>query len=1222
MNRAKEKAQRLLQIQQLLWAHPEGLTRAEIARRLQVNRSTITRYLQNDQLPPGVYEDDLDGNKLKLDRAADLTRATFGLHEVMAIHLATRLLATRMDKPNPHAASALRKLGQALQRLDQNVSRHLLASADVMDQEAKYYDPVFLDVLQKLSEAWSAGRKVRLTHQMPDGEVFEYKFSPYFIEPYAIGQTVHVIGLREPPGKIRTFKLERLQTAEILHERYEIPPDFNPTDLLRDAWGIWYTESPPVEVKLCFSSRVGPRVRETRWHISQEPPETQDDGSVIWRARVAEPQEMLPWIRGWGADVEVLEPEWLRDKLRSETHKLANLYGIQMLDRPSHFSLWAKAKQTTGTTHPLLYHLIDVGATAQMLWEKETPAGEQKHLADLLGTSPEEAGRFFAYCTAIHDIGKAGPGFQEKFPPSRPTLEKHGLDFPNSHGLKAKPHGHLSTLILQDHLATEFGLSRRVARRLATVIGGHHGTWPTAADVQGLKIYDTGGESWSQVSSELLAEVRAVFNPPSAPRLPDDDEEKNAVYMYLSGFITVADWIGSTETFFAYDDVYDDPKEYAQRARAKAERAFKDIGWRDAELESATPEFDEIFPFSPNALQRSVIESGKDTKWPSLMIVEGPTGMGKTEAAFYLADMWLQKQGGKGIYIAMPTQATSNQLFERTNVFLEKRFPGLPLNVLLLHGNAAWSDQMREIPIIDVGESAEEGVSVHSWFLPRKRSLLAPFGIGTVDQALLSVLQTRHFFLRLYGLSHKVVIFDEVHAYDTYMNQLFQRLLAWLRAMGTSVIVLSATLPEKTRQEMVSAYLGRETDLSNEPYPRLTVVDGGTTNTVSIPTAEIRQICLEWIDSDVSDLIALLGRQLVEGGCAAVICNTVGRAQEIYAAVADAQLVPNDQLILFHARTLFAWRKDVESAVLSRFGKPGIEESPQRPAKSIVVATQVIEQSLDLDFDLLVSELAPIDLLIQRVGRLHRHRRAERPNNLRTPRLVLLTPEGSLEAPDFGSSEFIYERYILWRTWMSICGLGKLTLPTETAQLIEAVYGPLEGDEVEPALLQGLQEARDEMEKRFRSDRNEAHIRLAPPPSDRNLVTQPARDLLDDEDPGIHEQMRAATRLIGPTLSLIALHNVDGAVYLEPEGDGKEVDLSRKPVGPLVGELLQRQITIQHRGAMSALLDQLPHDAWKDSPALRYHVPVVFENGHHRLENGYVLTLDRTLGLQIKKEIQ
>lgn len=325
MSRAKEKAQRLLQIEKLLWAHPEGMTRAEIARRIGVNRSTITKYLAKDHLPPSIYEDEFDGNKLKLDRGADLTKASFSLNEVMAIHLATRLLATRMDKQNPHAASALRKLGIALQRLDENVSQHLLRSADVMDEAATYRDPVYLDVLETLTQAWSAGRKVEVSHMMEDGRVFAYTFSPYFIEPYAVGQTTHVIGYREPPHAIRTFKIERLKAAKLLHDRYEIPDDFDPREMLADAWGIWYTESEPIEVVLRFHPQVARRVQETSWHRSQQLA-PQPDGYVLWRAWVAEWQEMLPWIRGWGADCEVLEPVELRETLMGEAKAMAEMY--------------------------------------------------------------------------------------------------------------------------------------------------------------------------------------------------------------------------------------------------------------------------------------------------------------------------------------------------------------------------------------------------------------------------------------------------------------------------------------------------------------------------------------------------------------------------------------------------------------------------------------------------------------------------------------------------------------------------------------------------------------------------------------------------------------------------------------------------------------------------------------------------------------------------------
>jgi CRISPR-associated endonuclease/helicase Cas3 len=356
MNRAQEKSQRLLQIEELLWAHPEGMTRAEIARRLGVNRATITKYLAQGQLPPSIYEAE-DGSKtLKVDRAADLTNASFSLHEIMAIHLATRLLATRTDKQNPHAASALRKLGLALARLDRNVSSHLLRSADMMDEEARFRDPAYLGVLETLTEAWSAGRVVQLAYRAAGGEIHEYRLAPYFIEPYAVGQTAHVIGRCEPPGALRTLKVERIGAAAMTREGYELPDDFDPRALLKDAWGIWYTDEAPVDVILRFHPRVAQRVRETRWHPSQRVEEG-PDGCLIWRGRIAQPREMLPWVRGWGADCEVLAPDALRAALCEEASRLAVLYGCDDGDgnelAPDEHSRDEHARAVTAAPAPL-----------------------------------------------------------------------------------------------------------------------------------------------------------------------------------------------------------------------------------------------------------------------------------------------------------------------------------------------------------------------------------------------------------------------------------------------------------------------------------------------------------------------------------------------------------------------------------------------------------------------------------------------------------------------------------------------------------------------------------------------------------------------------------------------------------------------------------------------------------------------------------------------------
>ncbi|HMN30331.1 MAG TPA: WYL domain-containing transcriptional regulator [Caldilineaceae bacterium] len=328
MSRAQNKAARLGQIEALLLMHQEGLIPAEIARKLEVHRSTILRCLPD--LPKHIYVDDLDEGRWKVDRSNYLVQVRLTLHESMAVHLAARLLATRMDKKNPHAAAALRKLGVSLERLAPRISEHLARSADVMDDEAQRHDPRYLVVLETLTLAWAEARRVKLWHRGKDNRISEYDFAPYFIEPYAVGQTTHVLGVHGPKDKRITFKLERIERIEATREPYTLPAGYDPREQLGDAWGIWYTDGKPVDVVLKFHPRVARRVRETRWHrnetVTEEP-----DGYLIWETKVAEPQEMLPWIRGWGADVEVIEPNDLRLEIARETRRLMILYGFEQL---------------------------------------------------------------------------------------------------------------------------------------------------------------------------------------------------------------------------------------------------------------------------------------------------------------------------------------------------------------------------------------------------------------------------------------------------------------------------------------------------------------------------------------------------------------------------------------------------------------------------------------------------------------------------------------------------------------------------------------------------------------------------------------------------------------------------------------------------------------------------------------------------------------------------
>ncbi len=309
-----KKAERLEYLRLLLLDYPHGLQVNEIARRLNVNRSTIYRYGQDGTFERmGIL---FENGFLKLSREGKRIHVSFTLDEAMAIHLATRLLATRTDRKNPHAAAALRRLSKAMEGTAAPVSKMMNFSANVLDSEVQFSDTTYIDVLEVITAGIARGRKIKLEyHSERTATLREYVFAPYWVEPYAIGQTVHVIGGADPDGRLRTLKVERIQHAVLLPDKYHIPEDFDPIDLLKDAWGIWFTEEDPQEVILKFKTAVARRVKETRWHPSQEIREL-EDGSLIWTGQIAAWQEMLPWILGWGTMVEVLAPLELSEKIK------------------------------------------------------------------------------------------------------------------------------------------------------------------------------------------------------------------------------------------------------------------------------------------------------------------------------------------------------------------------------------------------------------------------------------------------------------------------------------------------------------------------------------------------------------------------------------------------------------------------------------------------------------------------------------------------------------------------------------------------------------------------------------------------------------------------------------------------------------------------------------------------------------------------------------------
>ena len=478
-------------------------------------------------------------------------------------------------------------------------------------------------------------------------------------------------------------------------------------------------------------------------------------------------------------------------------------------------------------------------------------------------------------------------------------------------------------------------------------------------------------------------------------------------------------------------------------------------------------------------------------------------------------------------------------------------------------------------------------VEAQSWFTAKKRPLLAPFGVGTIDQSLLSVLQTKHWFVRLFGLAGKVVIFDEVHAYDAYMSTILERLLYWLAEVDCTVILLSATLPEAKRIALAKAYSGRN-DSEYKRYPRITLArarhypDAETDSSLicaEIPMETSRPVRLRFGATDLPTLSARLSSQLAHGGCAAVICNTVDRSIEIYKHLRDR--LTDTECSLFHARTLQMWRRQREMEVVRKFGKgekqpDGTYSNPHRPTRAVLVATQVIEQSLDLDFDLMVSEIAPVDLLLQRSGRLHRHLRW-RPAGLETPEFIVLCDAEEAGPPpeSFGKSiEFVYDRYILLRTWLALRGREKLEVPIEIEALVEAVYG-------ESALdcNEGWSEALDEALAGHEvltddSIGHARHLLVRQPHDPAELIERFNRELEEDDDPATDLKVRAATREGEPSIRTVFL--------MDDEKVPRSIGIKE------VRWLLDRSASISQKSLFSKLLALKIPAAWLSNAHLRH----------------------------------
>jgi CRISPR-associated endonuclease/helicase Cas3 len=881
---------------------------------------------------------------------------------------------------------------------------------------------------------------------------------------------------------------------------------------------------------------------------------------------------------------------------------------------------WAKlGKQGYEHRHPLVCHLVDVAYVALGLWDSVLRFALKTRVARSLSLSIDDAGRWLAFWAGSHDIGKASPAFQEKerSGEARRCLEAYGFRF---HGTYDVPHGTVSTAVLARVLPERHAwpaVEGPLAKRVATAVGGHHGVFPQTRQWFDLSDNVLGDDTWTNARIailELLIRVLGVDCLPG-PHVASDTE--HWFFMFLAGLTSVSDWIGSNKIEFPHAGGDVDLADYFQQAPLSAGRALEHLGWTGWRPDDErTKSFAEMFAFAPRPLQIQSVEEAESLTGPSLILVDAPTGEGKTEAALFLSDRCIHTLGQQGLYFALPTQATSNQMFDRVTKFLGERYPLQKVNAHLLHGHALLSDTYERVRLAAVCDEGRDGAVVaETWFTrSQKQALLAPFGVGTIDQVLLAVLQTRHVFVRLFGLAGKTVVLDEVHAYDAYMSALLERLLAWLSALGCSVILLSATLPSAKRRSLLEAYSGRPLTLDGVPYPRMTVCNDTGARVVPVPPLNDRRTSIELTWKKLESLPLELAAALRYGGCAAVILNTVGLAQETYRRLKVALVAEGVEVELFHARFLFGRRQEIEERVLRRYGKP--EVNPDRPQKAVLVATQVIEQSLDLDFDLMVTETAPVDLILQRVGRLHRHDRPARPIG-KPPLLWIFEPPTQDGVPDFGKTERVYARHVLLRSYLALRDKATIRLPEDTESLVEAVYADTAAPPETRAWGEALEESWRSLVEELREGRSAAErVVIKPPRYDDDILEDFCQEL-EEENPDVHKSLRALTRLTEPSVQVVCLYRIGDGLFYDAAAKEPATDLSRPSLSN-VKRLLRSSIAVTHPGAVKHLFQVSAYESWLKHSLLCHHRLCELDASGHVSLGDYELCVDGELGMIVR----
>jgi CRISPR-associated helicase Cas3/CRISPR-associated endonuclease Cas3-HD len=927
-------------------------------------------------------------------------------------------------------------------------------------------------------------------------------------------------------------------------------------------------------------------------------------------------------------------------------------------------SVWGKTDRT-GTSPvgwlPLWRHLADTADVAGQLWDHWLGRAVRHRIADELPGGDADGRTLAVWLAGVHDIGKATPAFAHQAPALADRMRDHGLDYDRNlirADRRYAPHATAGHLVLADWLNEQDWTD---PHPFAVVVGGHHGVPPTDEGLRNVQLrpYLLGDGAWRQVQWELLTWMAERSG--AGERLVEWSGValSQPVQAILTGLVIVADWIASNEEYFPYVLAGTD----ADRLRSGWETLNLPVPWRPV---APSASVDELFGArfalpdgaAPRPVQRTVAELAETMPLPGVLIVEAAMGEGKTEAALAAVEIMARRTGASGCYLALPTRATSDAMFSRMLSWL-RRLPDAQVgrgdrDVRLAHAKAALNPDYADLRVTSLpsGIAADAGgadIGVHRWLAGPRRTLLSSFVVGTIDQLLFAALRSRHLVLRHLGLAGKVVVIDEAHAYDVYMGRFLDRTLEWLGAYGVPVVVLSATLPARRRAELVAAYdngrlgppprptwrdRGRprvdpyaplRTDLR---YPLVTVSAGqrGAVATGSADSGRHIEVTLRRLADDLPALAGLLRERLADGGCALVVRNTVARVQETAAAL-RAALGPDIPVAVAHSRFMAVDRAAKDRWLRETFGPPG---TGSRPRRYVVVASQVAEQSLDIDFDLLVTDLAPVDLVLQRIGRLHRHPRDDRPAGLAEPVCWITGADWTTEPPQpVSGSRRVYQPASLLRSAAVLLPHlegAPLRLPADIAPLTQAAYGdaPVGPPSWQAVMAEAEAKQRDAFTtKELKADA----FRLA-------AVGEPGTPLIGWLAGGVGDADEHVARghvrdTDAELVEVLLLVRTSAGLVIPPwiDGGGVLVPVDRTPDWELARSVARCTLPLPRAMTSDEVFDSVRSDlrsrvdvrAWKDSPWLADELVLDVDEDGNATVAGFDLHYDPNEGLRVTR---